>query len=323
MNTKMGAKTVTVVVPTYNEELNIEKIYERVRGIFEKKLQQYCWQLLFIDNDSHDDSRILIERLCQTDNHVQAIFNATNFGFSRSTYYGLSQAEGDCAILLYADMQDPPEIIPDFVKKWEEGYRIVVGVKKKSKENPIMYQIRQMYYDFMTKISETEHIEQFDGFGLYDATFIRILDKMNDSLPYLRGIVAEYGGKKAKVEYTQEKRLAGKTKFNFMKCYDLAMLGITSSTKVVMRMATFIGIAMAGLCGLVAVVTLIIKLINWNYYDVGIAAIIIGIFFVGGIQLFFLGFLGEYMLNINIRAMHHPIVVEEKRINMEKKGNIL
>lgn len=311
-------KTVTVVIPTYNEEKNIPLVYERVSRIFETELSHYQMEILFIDNASTDSSRVLIEELCHKDDRVQAIFNATNFGFSRSSYYGLSQAEGDCAIMLYADMQDPPEVIPEFIRKWEEGYLVVTGIKSKSKENPVMYAIREVYYKLLEKISETEHIKQFDGFGLYDASFIALLRELKDPLPYLRGLVAEYGSNRTSVEYTQEKRKAGKTSFNFMKYYDVAMLGITSSTKAIMRMATFLGGIMAGLCLVVSLVTLIIKLVNWDYYDVGTAAIIIGIFFVGGIQIFFLGFLGEYILNINIRAMQHPIVVESRRINMKR-----
>lgn len=311
-------KIITIVIPTYNEEKNICSIYKRVREIFETKLLEYQMQILFIDNASIDNSRAIIKRLCSEDGKVQAIFNATNYGFSRSSFYGLSQAEGDCAILLYADMQDPPEVIPQFVEKWEKGYKIVIGIKSNSKENTIMYSIREMYYRMLSKISEIEHIKQFDGFGLYDASFVNLLRSMKDSMPYLRGLVAEYGYKRTEVEYTQEERKEGKSSFSFMKYYDVAMLGITSSSKAAMRMATFMGIIMEGICIVIAIVTLIMKLVNWNYYDVGIAAIIIGIFFVGGMQIFFLGFLGEYILNINIRSMQHPIVVEEKRINMRR-----
>lgn len=313
-------KTISVVIPTYNEEKNIMAVYERVSCLFQKELQNYEMQILFIDNASLDNSRVLIEELCQKDNKVQAIFNATNFGFSRSSFYGLSQAEGDCAVMLYADMQDPPEVIPEFVRKWEEGYKIVTGIKSQSKENKLMYALRGVYYNLISKISEGEHIKQFDGFGLYDASFIQVIRKLKDPLPYLRGLVAELGCKRAEVEYTQEKRKAGKTSFNFARYYDVAMLGLTSSTKAIMRMATFLGIMMAGICVVIALVTFIIKLINWNYFDVGTAAIIIGIFFVGGVQTFFLGFLGEYILNINIRTMGHPVVVEEKRINMKRKN---
>lgn len=316
-------KTITIVIPTYNEEKNIMAVYERVCDLFAEVLKQYKMQILFIDNASVDRSRSLIEELCTRDQRVQAIFNTTNFGFSRSSFYGLSQAEGDCAVMLYADMQDPPEVIPQFVKKWEEGYKIVTGIKSQSKESRIMYVIRGIYYNLIAKIAEGEHIKQFDGFGLYDSSFIRVLRKLKDPIPYLRGLVAELGYERAEVEYTQEKRKAGKTSFNFARYYDVAMLGLTSSTKVIMRMATFLGIIMAVGCMAVAIVTFIIKLINWNYYDVGTAAIIIGIFFVGGVQIFFLGFLGEYILNINIRTMGHPIVVEERRINMERGADML
>ena len=312
-------KTISIVVPTYNEELNIHSVYERVCELFDTQLRDYEMELLFIDNASHDSTRKLIEELAQKDMRVQAIFNATNFGFSKSSFYGLSQAEGDAAVLMYADMQDPPEVIPQMVEEWENGHRIVVGIKSKSRESKIMYFIRSIYYKLLTKISETEHIEHFDGFGLYDASFIKELRKLKDPLPYLRGLVAEIGYERVEVEYEQEKRKKGKTTFNFMRYYDVAMLGLTSSSKAIMRMATFLGMGLSGICFLLAIVTLILKITNWNYFDVGTAAIIIGIFFVGGVQTFFLGFLGEYIANINIRTMQHPVVVEDRRINMKRR----
>lgn len=314
-------KTISIVVPTYNEEQNIKSVYERVSELFREQLKNYQMELLFIDNASTDNSRRMIEELAKEDSRVQAIFNAANFGFSKSSFYGLSQAEGDCAVMMYADMQDPPEVIPEFVAKWEEGYQIVVGIKSKSQENKLMYAIRGLYYDMLEKISEVEHIRQFDGFGLYDRVFVEEIRKLQDPLPYLRGLVAELGSERAEVEYEQKRRTKGKTSFNFWRYYDVAMLGITSSTKAIMRVATFLGMGLAALCLLIAVVTFILKLIDWNYYDVGTAAIIIGIFFVGGVQMFFLGFLGEYIVNINIRVMRHPIVVEEKRINLKRCVN--
>ncbi|MBQ3601730.1 MAG: glycosyltransferase family 2 protein [Lachnospiraceae bacterium] len=313
-------KTITIVVPTYNEELNIQNIYERVNELFQTQLKEYEMELLFIDNASKDSTRKLIEELTQKDKRVQAIFNATNFGFSKSSFYGLTQAEGDAAVLMYADMQDPPEVIPRMVEEWEKGHRIVVGIKSKSRESKIMYFVRSIYYKLLTKISETEHIEHFDGFGLYDASFVKELRKLNDPLPYLRGLVAEIGYERAEVEYEQNKREKGKTSFNFMRYYDVAMLGLTSSSKAVLRMATFLGMGLSAICFLLAIVTLVLKLVDWNYFDVGTAAIIIGIFFVGGVQIFFLGFLGEYIANINIRTMQHPVVVEDRRINMKRNS---
>ena len=313
-------KTITIVVPTYNEEANIQSIYDRVQEVFAASLSDYGMQLLFIDNDSQDGTRALIRGLAEKDERVQAIFNATNFGFSKSCFHGLSQAEGDCAVLMFADMQDPPEVIPEMVRKWEEGYKIVLGIKSKSRENRLMYLIRSVYYGILEKISETEHIRQYDGFGLYDAAFVKQLRKLRDPMPYLRGLVAEIGYRHAEVEYTQELRKAGKSTFSLMKYYDVAMLGITSSSKIVMRMATFLGMGLGVVYMIVAIITFILKLCNWQYFNAGTAAIIVGIFFIGAVQLFFLGFLGEYILNINVRTMNHPIVLEEERINLKRDG---
>ena len=313
-------KTITIVVPTYNEEANIQSIYDRVQEVFAASLSDYGMQLLFIDNDSQDGTRALIRGLAEKDERVQAIFNATNFGFSKSCFHGLSQAEGDCAVLMFADMQDPPEVIPEMVRKWEEGYKIVLGIKSKSRENRLMYLIRSVYYGILEKISETEHIRQYDGFGLYDAAFVKQLRKLRNPMPYLRGLVAEIGYRHAEVEYTQELRKAGKSTFSLMKYYDVAMLGITSSSKIVMRMATFLGMGLGVVCMIVAIITFILKLCNWQYFNAGTAAIIVGIFFIGAVQLFFLGFLGEYILNINVRTMNHPIVLEEERINLKRDG---
>ena len=312
-------KIITVVIPTYNEELNIRNSYERVRKVFVDKLPKYDFQILFIDNDSKDDTRGVIRALCDEDPRVQAIFNNTNFGFSKSSFYGLTQAEGDAAVLMYADMQDPPEVIPEMVEKWEEGYKVVTGIKSKSKENPVMYLIRGMYYKLLDKISDVEHIKQFDGFGLYDKEFVLKMRELKDGLPYFRGLVSELGPRRAEVEYLQEVRKEGKSSFNFWKYYDVAMLGITSSSKAILRLATFLGMMLSLLCLIIALVTLILKIIYWDYYSVGTAAVIIGIFFVGGIQLLFMGFLGEYIANINYRTMNHPIVIEKERINMKRE----
>lgn len=310
-------KTVTVVVPTYNEEDNIPLVYKRLTEIFENELPEYRLEIQFIDNFSTDRSREIIERLASTDNRVKAIFNARNFGFTRSTFYGITQATGDCVVYICADMQDPPEIIPRFVEKWEEGHKIVIGIKNKSRENPLMYAIRRLYYFLLKRISEIEHINQFDGFGLYDKSFVEVLRTLDDSLPYLRGIIAELGYQRAEVYYTQEKRKLGKTKFNFLKLYDLAMLGITSYSKVIMRMATLMGFTVALISLIVAFATFIYKLTHWDAYPIGSAAISIGVFFFGAVQLFFIGLLGEYVMGINTRTMHHPLVIEERRVNFE------
>ena len=265
-------KTITVVIPTYNEEENIPLIYQRIKDIFENKLDRYQYEIQFIDNHSSDKSREEIARLAQSDDQVKAIFNVKNFGYTRSTFYGLTQAEGDCAVFINADMQDPPEVIVDFVREWENGYKIVTGIKNKSKESPLMYLIRKIYYWLIKLISEVDHIDQFDGFGLYDADFIKVLRALDDPLPYLRGIVAELGGNRKEVFYTQEKRKKGKSSFNFLKLYDLAMLGITSYSKVVMRIATLLGFVVAFASIIIAIVTFIHKLLHWDTFPVGTAA---------------------------------------------------
>lgn len=308
-------KTITVVIPTYNEEENIPLVYERVTKVFHNQLPSYSYEIQFIDNLSTDRSRMEIAALGEKDPHVRAIFNAKNFGFTRSTFYGLTQAEGNCAILLFADMQDPPEIIPQFVSEWEQGYKIVAGIKQQSKESPMMFFVRKCYYHVIHKISDIDHIEQFDGFGLYDVSFLNVLRQLDDPLPYLRGIVAELGYQRKDVPYVQETREHGKTSFNFLRLYDQAMLGITSYSKIVMRLATLIGACVASVSLLIALFTLFYKLIHWDSFPVGTAAISIGVFFFGAVQLFFIGLLGEYVLSINSRVLRRPLVIEEQRLN--------
>lgn len=310
-------KSISVVVPTYNEQDNIGDVYTRLKAVFAGELSGYRCEIIFIDNCSKDDSRRLIEELCEKDKTVKAVFNAKNFGYSKSIFYGLMQSESDCAILMNADLQDPPEVIPRFVAKWEEGYRIVAGIKTESDESRLMYFLRSVYYSIIKRVGEVEHISHFDGFGLYDRRFIEVMRELKDPLPYLRGIVSEIGYRHATVDYRQVKRRKGHTAFNFFKLYDLAMLGVTSYTKAFMRLAVFIGIIISVLSILGAILTVILRLIYPENYPLGTATIIVGIFFLGGLQLMFIGLLGEYILNINYRVMNRPLVVEEKRINFD------
>lgn len=315
----MNQKTVTVVVPTYNEQENIPLVYQHLSELFENKLVQYNMEILFIDNHSTDLSRKYIMMLAKKDKRVKAIFNAQNFGFDRSLFYGMTQATGDCVVLMYADMQDPPEMIPEFLAEWEEGYKIVIGVKSRSRENPIMFQARKIYYSLLKKISEIEHIEQYNGFGLYDHLFIEVIKNLDDPLPYFRGIVAELGFERKEIPYIHDKRQYGRSKFNFFKLYDDAMLGITSCSKTLLRISTFVGGGLSLICLTIALITLIRKFLFWDSFSVGMASVIIGVFFLAAVQLFFIGILSEYILNINIRVMRHPLVVEERRINFSPK----
>lgn len=316
-------KKISIMIPCYNEVENVEPISEAVVNVFEKQLAQYDYEIVFIDNASSDGTRDVLEKVCAKNKKIKAIFNVTNFGQFNSPFYGMCQTTGDCTIALCCDFQDPVELIPVFVKKWEEGHRIVSGIKSSSKESGVIYFLRTMYYKIIKSMSSVKMIEHFTGFGLYDKTFIALLKQLNDPIPFIRGIVAEYGAgfNMTEVEYEQPKRRAGKSHNNFYSLYDAAMLSFTSYTKVGLRLATFVGFVMGIISMVIAIVYLILKLTHWNSFQAGYAPMIIGIFLLGSIQLFFIGFMGEYILNINTRVIHRPIVVEEKRINFEEEVN--
>ncbi len=311
-------KKISILIPCYNEEENVVPISEAVIDIFRKELPDYDYELLFIDNDSKDNTRPQLRKICAENSKIKAIFNAKNFGQFNSPYYGLLQTTGDCVVSMVCDFQDPVELIPQYVKEWEKGYKIVIGIKTSSKENPVMYFLRGIYYKVIKKISDIEQIEHFTGSGLYDREFIEILRNLNDPTPFLRGIVAELGYKRKEIPYEQPKRRAGKTHNNFYRLYDAAMLSFTSYTKLGLRFATFLGIACGGISALIGIIYLILKLILWDVFLTGMAPILIGMFFLGSIQLFFLGFLGEYILSINQRVMNRPLVIEEERLNFNK-----
>ena len=315
----MKKKTISIIVPTYNEEENVVLMYEALKNIFVKELKKYDYEILFIDNKSQDKTRPLIRKICAKDKNVKAIFNAQNFGQFNSPYYGLISTTGDCTIMVAADFQDPVEMIPKFVKEWEKGYKIVIGIKNKSEESKLVYALRSLYYKMIKKFSEVEQIEHFTGFGLYDKEFIKVLQDLDDPDPYLRGIVAELGFERKEIPFTQPKRQRGKSSNNWYRLYDAAMLGITSYTKIGLRLATIVGFIISFFSIIIALVYLVLKLCNWNSFQAGIAPILIGVFLLGGMQIFFIGFLGEYILNINQRIMHRPLVVVEERLNFEKK----
>ncbi len=312
-------KKISVLIPCYNEEENVEPISQAVVKTLERDLPQYDYELVFIDNDSTDETRPILRRLCQKNPKIKAIFNAKNFGQFNSPYYGMLQVTGDCVIEMVADFQDPVELIPKYVAAWEEGYKIVIGIKTSSKESKIMYFLRSCYYKTIKKLSDVEQIEHFTGSGLYDREFIEVLRNLNDPTPFLRGIVAELGFKRKEIPYEQPQRRAGKTHNNFYRLYDAAMLSVTSYTKVGLRFATFIGAISAMISMIVALVYLVMKLIWWDRFPAGMAPMLIGMLFLGSVQIFFIGMLGEYILSINQRVMRRPLVVEEERINFGKQ----
>lgn len=314
-------KKISILIPCYNEEENVVPMSEAIVNLFENELTQYDYELLFIDNDSHDNTRSLLRDICRKNAKVKAIFNAKNFGQFNSPYYGILQTSGDCTISMVCDFQDPIELIPQYLREWEEGYKIVIGIKTSSKENPIMYHLRGIYYKIIKKFSDVEQIEHFTGSGLYDKEFVQVLRKLKDPTPFLRGIVAELGFRRKEIPYEQPERRAGKTHNNFYRLYDAAMLSFTSYTKIGLRVATLLGVLCGIVCAIIGIVYLILKLVLWDAFMAGMAPVLIGMFFLGSIQLFFLGFLGEYILSINQRVMNRPLVIEEERINFERMEN--
>ena len=310
------------MVPCYNETENVIPISDAIVKLMTEQLAQYDYELLFIDNHSTDGTREKLEQICEKNKKIKAIFNTTNFGQFNSPFHGMCETTGDCTITMCCDFQDPVELIPVFVKKWEEGHRIVSGIKTSSKENGFIYFLRTIYYKMIKNMSSVQMLEHFTGFGLYDKSFIHLLRQLDDSIPFIRGMVAEYGAgfNLVEVEYEQPQRRAGKTHNNFYSLYDAAMLSFTSYTKIGLRLATFLGFFCSAVSIVVAVIYLVLKLLYWNSFPAGIVPLTIGVFLLGGVQLFFIGFIGEYILNINTRVIHRPIVVEERRINFDEAG---
>jgi len=311
-------KKISVVIPTYNEEGNVKPLAQAIVNVMEKELPEYDYEIIFIDNHSKDNTRLFLRQLCGDNQKIKAIFNARNFGQIRSPVYGLKQAKGDCVIRMCADFQDPVEMIPKFVREWEKGWKIDNENKKSSKEKKMMYWIRTIYYKLIRKITDIDHIEHFTGFGLYDKAFVDVVRDLHDPMPYLRGIIAELGFDYMAIPYEQQKRKAGKSKNNFYSLYDYAMIGITSYSKVVLRMATFVGFIVGGISFLAGIIYFILKLLYWDRFSAGMAPLLIGVFFLGSMQLFFIGFLGEYVLSINTRVLDRPLVVEELRLNFDE-----
>ena len=308
-------KKISVLIPCYNEQENVEAISKAVLETLTRDLPQYDYELVFIDNDSTDETRPILRRLCAENPKIKAIFNARNFGQFNSPYYGMLQVTGDCVIEMVADFQDPVELIPKYVHEWENGYKIVIGIKTSSKENPVMYWLRSCYYKLIRKLSDVEQIEHFTGSGLYDRQFIEVLRNLNDPTPFLRGIVAELGFKRKEIPYEQPKRRAGKTHNNFYKLYDAAMLSFTQYTKFPIRFIMFFGIFLNFISIAGGVICLIVHSFHRN---VMLPAIFCGMGFFFSLTFIFMSMLGEYLLNIKTKVNHRPLVIEEKRINFDE-----
>lgn len=308
-------KTISVVTPCYNEEENIRDTYNAIKQQFESVKGRYQYEHIFIDNASSDSTVKILREIAKEDKRVKVIVNAKNAGFMRSSFYGLLQAYGDAVIFIEADLQTPPATVLDFIAKWENGSKVVVGIKDQSRENFLMFKIRKIFYSILSKMSETPLISNFLGVGLYDQTFISRLREIDDPYPYFRGLVAELGSDIGKVNYVQDIRKKGKSSFSYYKLYDVAMLGFVNYTKLPLRLASFIGMIIALLCFFIMGVTLVYKFLYWNSFAVGQAAISVGMFFLGAVQLIFLGIIGEYISAIYIHVRKRPLVIERERIN--------
>ena len=307
-------KMISIVTPCFNEEENVEDLYEAIKNIM-AGYPNYEYEHIYIDNASTDKTQQILRALAAADFRVKVILNARNFGHIRSPFHGLLQAKGDAVIYMASDFQDPPELIPKLIEKWEQGSKTVVGVKNQSEETPLFFFVRRCYYRLVHSLADIDVIENFTGFGLYDKVVVDFCRTVKDPYPYFRGLISEIGFEIARVEFIQPTRKRGITKNNFYTLYDMAMLGFTSHTKVPLRLATMLGFAVSFVSFLLGLVYLVYKLLFWNHFSVGIAPLVIGLFFFGSIQLFFIGILGEYIGSIHTRVLNRPLVVEDERIN--------
>lgn len=306
---------VTILTPCRDERDNVRALHEQVRAIMEQ-IPDLGYDHLFIDNASTDGTQDELRRLAAEDSRVKVILNQRNFGHVRSPFHGLLQARGDAVIVMAADLQDPPALIPEFLKKWREGFPVVVGEKTNSAESAVFFALRRTYYRAVRKLAEVELLENVTGFGLYDRKVIEAFRALDDPYPYVRGLICELGFSTARVPYEQPKRISGITKNNFYTLYDLGMLGITSHSKVPLRLAAMLGFAASVLSFAIGLVYLVYKLIFWQRFALGVAPVVIGLFFLGSVQLFFVGIIGEYLGAIHTRVTKRPLVIEKERIGI-------
>lgn len=310
-------KKITVVSSAYNEQDNVEELYKQVKAQFEKLGPEYACEQIILDNASTDGTLAKLKELAAQDKNLKIIANARNFGHIRSPFYGILQGGGDAVIYMASDLQDPPALIADFVQKWEEGYKIVLGRKIKSKESALFFAIRKLYYWLLNKVNDSgAQLEQnCTGFGLYDRQVVEELRRIEDPYPYLRGLICELGYCRALVDFTQPLRTRGLTKNNFYTLYDNAMIGFTNHSKVPLRLAAFCGFLLSAFSLLMAFVYLVLKLLFWDKFPMGTAPIMIALFFFSSVQLFFIGIIGEYLGAVLTQVQKRPLVIEKERIN--------
>lgn len=310
-------KLISIVSSCYNEEDSIIELYNRVKAQMEPLSNKYDYEQIFVDNSSTDNTANILRELAQKDKQVKIILNSRNFGHIRSPFWALINGTGDAVIFMASDLQDPPELIPQFIEKWEQGYKYALGQKTQTEENFLIKFLRNSFYYLINKLADdnTEMLNNCTGFGLYDKSIIDMLKTIDDTYPYTRGLIRDIGFEVALIPFTQPTRKYGKTKNNFYTLYDNAMIGIVKHSKVPLRVMTFSGFILSVFSMLVAFTYLIYKLLHWDTFDAGMAPIVIGLFFFASVQLFFLGILGEYIGAIYTRIDKKPIVVEKERIN--------
>ncbi len=310
-------KTISVVTPCFNEEGNVREVYQRVRDLM-LSLGKYRYEHIFIDNASRDTTFAVLTEIAANDRNVKVIRNARNFGHVRSPMHAILQARGDAIIVLMSDLQDPPEVLAQLLEQWEKGVPIVIAVKHQSRESAPMFLVRKLFYRLVNRLSDDiETYENFTGFGLYDRQVIDLVRQFGDPYPYFRGMIAEIGLPHTEILYEQQRRKSGKSKNNFYTLYDLAMLGITKLSKVPLRLVTFSGFAGSLLSMLGGMAYFAYKLLFWHQFTLGIAPIAIGMFFLGSLQLLFMGIIGEYIGNIHTQVHNRPLVVERERLNFQ------
>ena len=307
---------ISVVTGCFNEEPNVRDLYEQVRVVVES-LPGYTYEHLFIDNASTDGTVAVLRELAAVDPRVKVIVNTRNFGHLRSPHHAILQASGEAVIYIVADLQDPPELIHEFIARWEEGYKVVVGVRAASAERPPMRWVRALYYTVIERLSEVPQVRNFTGFGLYDREVIEQVREIDDPYPYFRGLICDLGYCRAEITYSQPARAHGSTKNNLYTLYDLAMLGVTNHSKVPLRLATMAGFLLSIVAVGVSVIYLVMKLLFWQTFSFGLAPVLIGIYFFGAVQLLFIGVMGEYVGSIHTQVYHRPLVVEKERINLD------
>lgn len=307
---------LTILTPCFNEEGNIREVHRQVREVM-TALEGYAYEHLFIDNASTDATADILRELARDDERVKVILNTRNFGHIRSPYHAFLQSHGDAVIGCVADLQDPPELIPEFVKKWEEGYKIVLGVKTGSGESKRMFRVRKFYYWLIDVLSDVDLVPNATGWGLYDRDVVEQCRNTDEQYPYFRGLICDFGYERAEIEYVQPARKHGITKNGFYSLYDSAMLGITNHSKIPLRVATMAGFGLSLLSLVIAVLYLVVKLAFWSTLSLGLAPLLIGIYFFAAVQLFFLGMLGEYIGSIHTQVHKRPLVVEKERINFD------